>query len=58
MVSNPGLYMKRTGFITFGIWNLMPPKTIDVSFDRLFEQARQSNCKGDTPAEPLIINNN
>ena len=52
-----GLYMKRTGSIASRIWKLMPPKTIDVLLNRLFEQAKQSNSKRGSPAEPLILDN-
>ena len=32
-------------------------KTVDFLLNCLFEQARQSNSKGGSPAEPLILNN-
>ena len=57
LVSKPGLYMKRPGSSTSRIWSLMRPKRIDFLLKRLFEQARQSNSKGGSPAEPLILNN-
>ena len=53
----PGLYISKTGSIASRIWKWMPPKTIDLLLNRLFEQARQSNSKGGCPAEPLILNN-
>ena len=33
----------------------MPPKTINLLLNRLIEQARQSNSKGGSRAEPLIL---
>ena len=55
LVLKPGVYLKRTSSITPRNWNLMPPKTIDFSLSHLFEQARPSNSKGGSPAEPLIL---
>ena len=57
VVLTPGLYMKRTGPITSGIWNSMPAKTVHFLLNCLCEQARQSNFKGGSPAETLILNN-
>ena len=47
--------MKGTGPITSLIWNLMPPKTIYLLLNHLAEQARQSNSKVGSQAEPLIF---
>ena len=51
------LHEKKTGCIASRIWKRMPPETADFSLQCLFEQARQSNSKGGSPAEPLILNN-
>ena len=52
----PRLYMKRTGYCLKNLEN-DATTTIDFLLHRLFEQARQSNSKGGSPAEPLILNN-
>ena len=53
LVFKQGLYMKRTGSTTCGNWTSMPPRKNDFLLSRIFEQARQSNSKGGSPAEPL-----
>ena len=43
LVLKPGLYVKMTGFVTCGTWNLMPPKTINFLLNCLFDQAEQQD---------------
>ena len=49
--------MTRASNTTCGIWKLMPPKTIDFLLNCLFAQDRQSNYKGGSREELLMLKN-